>query len=250
VTGVRYESSAGVATLTLDEADNRNALSATIIDGLIDGVQRGLAQEDVRVLLLTNEGSTFCAGGDLKRGGLTSRHQFSAVLSAIQDAGKPVLGRIAGHCMGGGVGLAAACDISIASKDVLLGFTEVRIGVAPAIVSVVCLPKLRPADARDLMLSGRCFSAEHAAHVGLINRAVPAAELDAAVAELCAEVIGGGPDALQHTKNLISRVPTLAREQAYAEMSELSVSLFASAEGAEGMSAFRERRPAAWVPQS
>ena len=101
----------------------------------------------------------------------------------ITGSPKPVIGRIAGHCMGGGVGLAAACDISVVADDARIGFTEVRIGVAPAIISVVCLPKMRRADAAELFLSGERITAARAVEVGLLNRAVPASELDAAVAE-------------------------------------------------------------------
>jgi methylglutaconyl-CoA hydratase len=232
----------------LDEADNKNALSPSITDGIGDGLERAVADDAVRVIVLTNEGTTFCAGADLKGGGVTPKHDLPALFAGIQDAPKPVVGRIAGHCMGGGVGLAAVCDISLASDDIRLGFTEVRLGVAAAIISVICLPKLRPADASELLLSGRRFSAAYAASVGLINRAVPAAELDKAVEELVAELVAGGPVALRETKQLLARVSAAERDRTFGEMAELSRRLFASPEAAEGIAAFRERRSASWVP--
>jgi methylglutaconyl-CoA hydratase len=146
------------------------------------------------------------------------------------------------------VGLAAALDISIAADDTVIGFTEVRIGVAPAVISVVCLPKLRRADASELFLSGERISSVRAAEVGLINRAVPRDELDAAVAETVAKLVRGGPNALAMSKQLVARVPQMSRDDAFAWTGEVSPTLFASPEGTEGIAAFRERRDASWVP--
>ena len=152
------------------------------------------------------------------------------------------------HCTGGGVGLAAACDISIAADDTIVGFTEVRIGVAPAVISVVCLPKLRRADASELFLNGERIPAARAAEVGLINRAVPRDELDAAIADTLGKVVRGGPKALAASKQLISKVPQSSRADAWEWTAELSQSLFQSDEATEGIGAFRERRDASWVP--
>src|SRR5262249_16595893 len=140
--------------------------------------------------------------------------------------------------------LAAACDISIAGAEARFAFTEVRVGVAPAIISVVCLPKIRRADALELFLGGERISAARAAEVGLITRAVPAGELDAEVAPLLA----GGPSALAAAKRLVYTIPGMERKAAFARTTELSQSLFASAEAAEGMAAFREKRPPSWAP--
>jgi Enoyl-CoA hydratase/carnithine racemase len=118
-----------------------------------------------------------------------------------------VVARIAGHCVAGGIGLAAACDLSIADGAARFGFTEVRIGVAPAIISVVCLPKLRRADALELFLSGERITAARAAEVGLITRAVPAADLDAEVAAVVARLLAGGPSALAAAKRLVYTIP-------------------------------------------
>jgi methylglutaconyl-CoA hydratase len=159
-----------------------------------------------------------------------------------------VVARIAGHCFGGGVGLAAVCDLSVAADGARFGFTEVRVGVAPAIVSVVVLPKLRRGDALELFLSGERITAARAAESGLITRCVPADELDEAVVSLTAKLLAGGPSALAAAKQLVYRVPGMERDAGLRWATELSASLFASAEAAEGMAAFREKRPASWVP--
>jgi methylglutaconyl-CoA hydratase len=237
-----------VATLTLDEAESRNALSAAILDGLGDGLATAMGDDRVRVVVLANEGNTFCAGADLKGGGPAPRVGLPEVLTAMLDGPKPVVGKITGHCMGGGVGLAAACDLSVVADDARFGFTEVRIGVAPAIISVVCLPKLRPADAAELFLTGRRITAARAAEVGLVNRVAPAEEVAAVVDSLVDELLAGGPRALAAVKGLIGDVPGMARDEAFARTAELSARLFASDEAAEGIAAFREGRPARWVP--
>ncbi len=167
------ETTGGVATITLDQPEKHNALSTEMLDSLGDDLARCAGDASVRVVVLTHTGPTFCAGADLSVAAATqARYDIAAILGAILDMGKPVVARIAGRCLGGGVGLAAACDISIASVDAEFGFTEVRLGVAPAVISVVCLPKMRRGDASELFLTGRRFRGLEAAGVGLITRAV------------------------------------------------------------------------------
>ncbi len=244
-----YAADAGVATITLNCPDNRNALSNELLNSLGDNLAAGLADETVRLIVLTNEGNTFCAGADLKGGSAEPpRHSLVDVLVAIQDAPKPVVGKIAGHCTGGGNGLAAACDISIAADDVFFAFTEVRIGVAPAIISVVCLPKMRRGDALELFLTGKRCPAPRAAEIGLINRCVPRDELDAALSELCTDLVAGGPNALAAAKSLVYKVPAKEREEAFKWTAKLSADLFRSDEAATGIAAFREKSAPRWVP--
>jgi len=250
---VWYAVSGGVATLTMDQPHNRNAMTPALLGGLADGLAAALADDKVGAVVLTHTGPAFCAGADLS-GGEKPRTRRSKtlgladVLEDIQDAPKPVVARIAGHCVGGGVGLAAACDISLAASEARFAFTEVRVGVAPAIISVVCLPKIRRADALELFLSGERISAARAAEVGLITRAVPAADLDAEVAAVLARVLAGGPSALAAAKRLVYTIPGMERGAAFARTTELSQKLFASAEAAEGMAAFREKRLPSWAP--
>lgn len=247
---MRYEVTKGVALLTLDEVDNRNALNARLINGIGDGLTQALADEAVRVVLLTHDGPVFCAGADLKGGGQEeARFGFPEVLTLMQDSPKPVVAVLRGPAMGGGVGLAAAADLSLASTDVTFGFTEVRIGLAPAMISVVCLPKLSKADAAELFLTGRKIPAARAAEVGLINRAVPPADLDDAVTDLLHELVAGSPGGLATSKQLLREVPTMDRAAAFEHTQALSARLFQSPEAAEGIAAFREKRPASWVPR-
>lgn len=242
----------GVATLTLADEANRNALSGPVVGGLLDALATANADPSVRVVVLTNRGRVFCAGADLReqseRTGTTGASRFDQLLQAILGSPTPVVGRIDGHAVAGGVGLAAACDISIARDDVLLGFTEVRIGAIPAMISVVCLPKMRRGDAMETFLRGRRFPATEAAALGLVNRAVPAAELDAAVAEVVDDLRRGGPQALAGAKALVRDVPGLSTDEAFRETAERSAAVFASDEAAEGMAAFLAKRSPSWAP--
>jgi len=252
---VRYEAHSGRATITLDRPEAKNSLGPELVDQLAGHLERAMGDDGVRVVVLTNTGNTFCAGADLKAtrpgpavGPEVDRRDFVDVFELMQGGAKPVVGRIAGHCTGGGVGLAAACDISVVASDALIGFTEVRIGVAPAIISVVVLPKLRRADALELFLTGKRLPAARAVEVGLLNQVCEPGELDTAVDEVVADLAAGGPNALTAAKSMIFDVPGRPRAEAFAEMSELSGRLFRSEEAAAGIAAFRERRPAPWVP--
>ncbi len=250
---VLYEVAGGVATITLNRPDYRNALSVEIVNGMGDSLEAALADADARVILFTHVGNTFCAGADLRAAqpGInqpTLRYNFVEILERIMTCEKPIVGRLAGHATAGGVGLAAALDISIASDDAIIGFTEVRIGVAPAVISVVCLPKLRRADASELFLEGERVPAPRAAAAGLINRAVPLDELDNEVSKTLQRLLRGGPNALANTKQLVTKVPQMPRAQAWEWTAELSQQLFGSDEASEGIAAFRERRDATWIP--
>ncbi len=245
---VRYSTVSGVATLTMSQVATRNALTPELMAGIVSGLDRATADPGARVVVLTHDGPVFCAGADLRQG-RASATVLPEVLAALQDCPRPVVARIAGACLGGGLGLATACDLSIASEEIRLGFSEVRLGVAPAIVSVVCLPKLRRGDALEAMLTGERMTAARAAEVGLITRAVPAGELDAAVAAVVVALRAGAPEALAATKRMIYASAGAAggRDAAFAEMARLSERLFAGEEAAEGRDAFREKRPPAWA---
>lgn len=248
-----YAVAAGVATITLNMPERKNALNELLVNSLGLNLDRAVADDKVRAIVLTNAGNTFCAGADLKAETpgvvpTTPQRTFLDVMDQILDSPKPVIGRIDGHAIAGGVGLVAACDLSVMRDDAKIGFTEVRIGVAPAVISVVCLPKLRRADASELFLTGERITPARAAEVGLINRAVPAAEIDDAVNAYVSMVVRGGPIALAASKDLIRRVPNLNRADGFAWTSLRSRELFQSEEAAEGIAAFNERRDPSWVP--
>jgi methylglutaconyl-CoA hydratase len=147
------------------------------------------------------------------------------------------------------MGLAAAMDISVAIDTAKFGFTEVRIGVAPAMISVLCLPKLRPADAAAAFLRGNRFLAPEAARIGLINYAVPAEDLDSEVVAIVDDLRLAGPNAMAATKSLLTTVPGMSVDEAFEWTAKLSADLFRQDEASEGMSAFREKRPPSWVTE-
>jgi methylglutaconyl-CoA hydratase len=250
---VRAELEAGCLTVTLADVEHRNALGAPVINGIHDALERANGDDAIRAVVLTNEGNTFCAGANLKQqsgaeAGERPKVGLDALLRMIQRSPTPVLGKIRGHVVGGGNGLAAALDVAIARDDVKFGFTEVRLGVAPAIISVVCLPKMRRGEAMEAFLRGNRFSAAKAAEYGLISRAVPEAELDAAVEEVLADLRLGGPNALGEAKRLVYEVPGMAQDDAFAWTAELSAGLFESEEAAAGMKAFLKRERPPWAP--
>jgi methylglutaconyl-CoA hydratase len=249
---VRIEAADGILTVTLADVENRNALGATVLNGLHDAIARANADSGIRAVVVTNEGTTFCAGANLKEQsgaaqGARAKLSFEALLEEIQRSPTPIVGKIRGHVVGGGNGLAAALDIAIAQQDVKFGFTEVRLGVAPAIISVVCLPKMRRGEAMEVFLRGHRFPASRAAELGLISRAVPAAELDAAVEEVLADLRLGGPNALGFAKRLVYEVPAMEQKEAFAWCADLSQRLFKGEEAAAGMRAFLKRDKPPWA---
>ena len=241
----------GVATITLDSPHNRNALSAGLRAGLAAHLATAIDDPRARVIVLTHTGTVFCAGADLKEAATAAdraANEFPAILETIWAAPKPVVARLAGPARAGGVGLVAACDIAVAVDSATFAFTEVRIGVVPAVISVPVLPRLQTRAAHTLFLTGATFDAARAAEIGLLTDAVPVDGLDRAVAEYVDMLVRGAPDALAATKALLNAGTgeTLAAD--LTAMGELSARHFASDEAREGIAAFREKRPAAWVP--
>jgi len=243
----------GVMTIRLNDAERRNPLSRALLQELVEAIDVVDARPDVRVAVLTNNGSVFCAGANLAEfssdsaPSATRTIQLSELFQRIRQSPKPWVGRINGHCMGGGVGLAAAMDISVASESSKFAFSEVRLGVSPAVISVVVLAKLRLADAQSHFLRGDRFSAGRAAQMGLINESVSADDLDRTVAAIIDDLLAGAPGALAVTKQLFTNVPHLSVDEAFAWTAQVSGERFASDEAREGMSAFFEKRPARWV---
>ena len=159
---IRYEVTSGVATITINSADRRNVLDAASIAGVRDALARAAADDSVRAVVLTGAGNTFCAGADLSGATSGDAQSFAgsgpralvALLEDLLDHPKPTIAKVQGHVAGGGNGLAAACDLAVASESARFAFSEVRVGVAPAVISVVCLSRLHPTDAYELLLAG------------------------------------------------------------------------------------------------
>jgi methylglutaconyl-CoA hydratase len=244
------EVSRGVATLTLDSPANRNALSRAMRAQLGSAVREALADDAVRVIVLDHTGRVFCSGMDLaEAAGSGVRDQgvreFPELLSALWSSPKPVVAVIRGPARAGGVGLAAACDVVVAASSASFAFSEVRLGLVPAVISAVCLPRMVPHVAHRLMLTGEVFDAATAAAGGLVDLVVPDDGVDAALTGLLTALAAGAPAALAETKRLLrARTPDLS----FDALLDLSARFFASAEGQEGIASFREKRPARWVP--
>jgi methylglutaconyl-CoA hydratase len=252
---VRLDVADGVATITLDSPANRNALSARLRTQLREHLDTALGSDEVRVVVLTHTGPVFCAGMDLKESrGAGAADQgvndFPDTLHAIWTSSKPVLARLAGPARAGGVGLVAVCDLALAADEVTFAFSEVRIGVVPALISVPLVPKVAPAALHELFLTGEPFSAARAAEIGLITRAVPAGELDAEVTRYTGLLALGAPGALAATKNLLRGPSAATMPGQMAEMTRFSAERFASEEGQEGIRAFVEKRKPSWVPRA
>ena len=255
---IHYNVADGVATITIDNPERRNVLDAGSIAGMRDALAQAAADDAVRVVVLTGTGNTFCAGADLS--GATSGESQSfagsgpralvALLEDLLDHPKPTIAKVQGHVAGGGNGLVAACDLAIASDAARFAFSEVRVGVAPAVISVVCLAKLHPSDAYELLLTGERVSAERVRVAGMLTRVVPADGLDAEVATLVSQLAKGGPHALAATKKLLRQVPSMSRTEAFGWTADLSSQLFSSEEARAGMTAFLTKTPAPWVSQS
>jgi methylglutaconyl-CoA hydratase len=237
----------------LDSPRNRNALSAQLRGELADRLTEAIDDPDVRVVVLDHTGPVFCAGMDLKEAGSASKGQgvneLPAILAGIMTGPKPVVAKLAGPARAGGVGIVAACDIAVAANTATFAFTEVRIGVVPALISVTVLPRLLPRAAGELFLTGETFDADRAVAVGLLNSAVAPADLDTEVTRYTDMLALGGPNALAATKKLLRDARPADLGTAFAEMLELSAGFFASGEGQEGILAFAQKRPAAWVPK-
>jgi methylglutaconyl-CoA hydratase len=251
---VQAETAAGVTTLTLDSPANRNALSTPLMRELLDGLGAALTDPAVRAVVISHTGPVFCSGADLKETaearatGRIPAELLGDVLAAIWEFPKPVLARVAGPARAGGLGLIAAADLAICTQEATFAFSEVRLGVIPAVISATVLPRLAPRAAAELYLTGEVFDGSRAADIGLVTAAVPAEELDATVAHYTAALVRGGPLALAGTKQLLRRSPGANIRADLAELSERSAGYFRSDEGREGVAAFREKRAAAWVP--
>jgi methylglutaconyl-CoA hydratase len=246
-----------VATLVLHRPEKRNALDHALVAHLKDALQAAAAREDIRVVVLTGAGPVFSAGADLAA--LERLQQATAEQNAADSAHlaglyeqiylhpKPVIAMVNGHAIAGGCGLAAVCDFAIASAEAKLGFTEVRIGFVPAIVSVFVMRKLGEAAARDLLLRGRLVTAQEAVAMGLINRAVAAEALDSTVQELAHELsYETSGTAVALTKQLLAAVPGMGLHEALVHASQMNAFARGTEDCRAGVAAFLKKSAPPW----
>ncbi|MFC0600079.1 enoyl-CoA hydratase family protein [Streptomyces palmae] len=251
---IRGEHIGGIATLTLDSPHNRNALSGRLVAELHAGLVAAQAAPDIRAVLLTHTGTTFCAGADLREAGRFGPRDLVALLRAIVELPLPVVARVTGQVRAGGLGLLGACDISVAGPGAGFAFTEARLGLAPAVISLPLLPRLDPRAAARYYLTGERFDAAEAARIGLVTLAAEAVEaadgaeaVDRALAPILDGLRRGSPQGLAESKRLVTAELLRAFDRDTEALAEQSARLFASAEAREGMTAFLERRDPAWL---
>ncbi|MFZ1161932.1 enoyl-CoA hydratase family protein [Mycobacterium sp.] len=252
---VGYAVDGHVARLTLNSPHNRNALSATLVGQLHQGLRDAADDPAVRVVVLGHTGNTFCAGADLSEGSAASAdpaeataqrsREMAALLRAIVEAPLPVIVAVDGHVRAGGMGLVAAGDIAVAGPRSTFALTEARIGVAPAIISLTLLPKLSARAAARYYLTGETFDAATAATIGLIT--VAADDVDAAVASLVADIGRGSPQGLAASKALTTAAVLAGFDSDAERLGAESARLFVSDEAREGILAFLQKRPPTWA---
>jgi methylglutaconyl-CoA hydratase len=248
-----------VATLTMARPEQRNALGPGLIEALASAVDRLEKDASVRVVVLTGAGTVFSAGADLssmksqgvgdpeanRRNAIT----MGGFFHRISELPKPVVARVQGPALGGGVGLMAACDIVVAAESAFFSFSEVRLGIVPALISPFCIRRLGPAAARRLFLTGEKIVARAALQLGLVDEVAPDAELDVAVGRVVDALLQGAPGALATAKRLVADVSRMSLEDALPHTADVLARVRASEEAREGISAFLEKRPAAWRPR-
>ncbi|MEU6575543.1 enoyl-CoA hydratase family protein [Streptomyces sp. NPDC046805] len=233
----------GIAFLSLDSPDTRNALSAALVGELADALAESAEDADVRAVVLTHTGNTFCAGADLKDP--PDPDALVGLLRQIVELPTPVVARVTGHVRAGGLGLLGVCDIAAASSDATFAFTEVRIGVAPAVISLPLIPRADPRTLARYCLTGERFDAAEAVRAGLLTAAGD--DVDAVLAPVLEGLRRSSPHGLAETKRLLTARVLEVFDRDAAELTALSARLFSSAEAREGMTAFLERRDPAWV---
>jgi methylglutaconyl-CoA hydratase len=262
VSGLRIERDGGFARVTLARPEVRNAFNAALIAELRSTFE-AFAREPVSALrgvVLAGDGSVFCAGADVEwmraAIGLSLEENerdaaaMQAMFTAIDLCPVPVIARVHGAALGGGMGLCAVADVVVASVDTVFGFTETKLGILPAVISTFVLPKIGESAARALYLTGERFGAERARSIGLVHEIMPdEAALDQRVEQLVGEVRGAGPTAARGAKSLIRELRSLPAEEARAHTVRHIAQQRASAEGQEGLAAFLEKRPPRWASE-
>ena len=243
---VHYAAADGVATLTLDSPHNRNALSKQLVAELYDRLGRAEEDESVQVVLVRAEGRTFCSGADLSEAAGEGMEKAAGVLVDLQrrivTLAKPVVTRVHGNVRAGGIGIVAASDIAISAADATYAFTEVRLGLTPAAISLTVVPRMTDRSVALTFLGGEVFDGTAAAATGLVTEALPEDELDARVAEVCASLAKGNPQGLRETKQLVGRHLVQRIDEQGADLAALSARLFGSDEAKQAMLEFLNRK--------
>jgi methylglutaconyl-CoA hydratase len=245
-----------VRTVTLRRPEARNALNAALVGEVARCFEELAEDESVRVVVLTGEGPSFCAGADVGYMRDTSRFSYEENLEdarrladmflAVDDLPKPVIARVRGGAIGGGAGLVAAADVAVAEEGARFAFSEVRLGIAPATIAPFVVRKIGHSQARALFLTGERFGADLAREIGLVHEVFPEEELDAAVERVAAQLLQGGPAAQAAIKEALRQVEATEPMEALGIMTQLIAELRVGEEGQEGLGAFLEKREPFW----
>ena len=245
-----------VEYLTLNRPDVRNAFNEHVIAELTRWAEATAADRGVRCVVLAGAGKVFCAGADLtwmskmvsytREENVRDARAMARMFSALDTLPVPLIGRVHGAALGGGAGLASVCDIVICDTEAVFGFTEVKLGILPAVISPYALAKIGRSAARELFLTGMRFGAQRAKEIGLVHAVVPLADLDAKVQGYVKEVLGAGPEGIAAAKALIPTVWGRAASEALEITADAIAARRVSTEGQEGMKAFLEKRKASW----
>lgn len=246
----------GVATLTLNRAEKRNALSAQMIAELSMAAEQLANDDAVRVVVLTAVGKTFCAGGDLawmqEQMAASSETRFrearklAEMLQALNTLPKPLIGALQGNAFGGGVGMACICDVAIGVDSLKMGLTETRLGIIPATIGPYVVARMGEACARRVFMSGRLFGAQEAVSLGIIARAVPTEDLGAAIEAEVVPYLSCAPGAVAAAKALVRDLGPRLDDQTIDHTINALVSRWETAEAADGIAAFFDKRKPGW----
>ena len=246
----------GVPTVALARPDARNALNAGLIGELTRCFDEIADDDGVRVVVLTGEGRSFCAGAEVGYMRRTAEFSYeenvedarrlAAMFAAVDGCPKPVVAKVRGAAIGGGVGLVAAADVAVAEEGTVFAFTEVRLGILPAVISPFVARKIGHSHSRALFLTGERFDATRARTMGLVHEVVAEGDLDGAVAGKTGQLLAGGPDALAATKRLLREIWGSSPDEAAETTARLIAELRTGEEGQEGLGAFLEKREPGW----
>jgi enoyl-CoA hydratase/carnithine racemase len=252
---LRFEVTDGVARVTIDWPERRNALSYAVMEGLRDAMAQARADDAVRAVILTGAGEkAFCAGADL--GGIAegagaaalhdSRGALADVFRSMWSLGKPTIARVRGYALAGGFGLALACDVVVAADDAVFGTPEINVGLWPYMITVPLLRSMPPKVALELMMTGRRVKADEGAELGFVNRVVPVADLDATVDEIAAALAAKSPLIMRWGRGAFYRVLDMRPDDALDYLQSMLTVTTTTEDSAEGVAAFGEKREPQW----
>src|SRR6202142_3640894 len=250
-----YEAVGGVARVTINRPERRNAMSYDVMSGLRDAMASARTDRDVRVVVLSGAGDkAFCAGADLtgiaENAGAAAAHTGRGFLADLfrdmWSLGKPIVAKVRGYALAGGFGLACACDLVVASDDAVFGTPEINVGLWPYMITVPLLRSMPPKTVLDLMMTGRRVGAEEGARIGFVQRVVPVAELDAAVDALATELAGKSLIIMRWGRDAFYRVLEMDADAALSYLQGMLTVTSQTEDAAEGVAAFAEKRAPKW----